>query len=137
VVEALTDTPEAPQDLGTHGSEMWHKTVSKMMEVEGLLTALDLSALEAYCRSWQAYMDADEYIKRNGLIVWTPQGGKASPAISARSMALSACYRYQQMFGMMPAARKKLPRVPKQTKEEEEQNPIAKIFEMRQRGAAS
>jgi len=56
----------APAWLGEHGRREWARIVKKLGDA-GVLESVDIVATEAYCRSYETWRRAEEWIDKNGL----------------------------------------------------------------------
>jgi P27 family predicted phage terminase small subunit len=75
----------------------------------GVLTRIDLVALEATCVAWQQLTKATRKIKADGQTYETHNGYQAPrPEVSIVSRTLREFRQYLGEFGMTPAARAKV-----------------------------
>jgi P27 family predicted phage terminase small subunit len=107
-VGALDKVPPAPKCLGRIGRAKWDETGGLLTGL-GLLTELDVDALEVYCAAWDEVRECDAEIKTSGAF-FTAESGYIGqhPAVVRRHKALDVIRRFQSEFGMTAAARTKV-----------------------------
>jgi len=100
--------PRAPTYLSKAAKAEWRRMGGRLLEV-GLMTALDETALAAYCQAFSNWVDANKEIQEQGATVWTAQGGLArSPWVSIAAEAWKEMTRMLGEFGMTPSSRSKV-----------------------------
>jgi len=103
--DSLTEVPRAPRSLGTVGKKVWKEATGLMVDA-GYLTALDLSALELYCRAHDEVATLDEEIANVGTTYTTEKGFVGQmPQVNQRFKWLDIIRRYQLEFWLTPTAR--------------------------------
>lgn len=95
-----------------HAIGKWNELVP-LIGASGVLTNLDSSALAVLCMSWADYMDAQDCIQDEGLILdsTTAAGNttrKANPAVSVRNAAEAKYRSGLADFGLNPTARARM-----------------------------
>src|SRR5690606_26210093 len=66
--------PPCPAHLDAEAKREWRRMV-KELEPLGLLTKIDRAALAAYCQAWSRWVQAEEMIRKTGMIVKAPNTG--------------------------------------------------------------
>jgi P27 family predicted phage terminase small subunit len=120
-VEAAILPP--PEHLTERAAREW-KRLMPMLTRAGLFTALDSSALEAYCVAYDLSVEAQEaFALKPKLVIELPNGfSQANPLLAIISGQQKAAADFGARFGLDPASRSKL-RVQK-PKAPEERNKI-------------
>jgi P27 family predicted phage terminase small subunit len=109
--EKLKNT-KPPFELTERGKKIW-KTISKRLEVCGLLTNIDLNALMRYCDIFDKWLLAKEMYDTKGSYYEVFNGGKscgyakAPWAVEYRGF-LRELLRLEGEFGMTPSARTRI-----------------------------
>lgn len=74
-----------------------------------LVTEFDRSALAAYCQAYGTWVEAERYIKKEGMISITPNGLPIQSAwLQIKNKALEQLHKYAVEFGFTPASRSKV-----------------------------
>jgi P27 family predicted phage terminase small subunit len=93
-----------PEWLDDLGSAEWDKVAPELIEI-GRLTALDTTALGAYCMAYSTFRRAQRELDK-GLLHKTESGIiRQSPYMSIASTAYEQLRKYAREFGLTPAAR--------------------------------
>jgi P27 family predicted phage terminase small subunit len=71
--------PKAPEGLSRKASAEWRRVVPEL-ERAGVLAEIDRGALTAYVTAWAHMQDAEEILKKEGLIRTTKDGAARHPA---------------------------------------------------------
>lgn len=112
-VDVLSHAPPAPQNLGAYARAEWNRVAPIMVDV-GMLTALDLVTLSAYCDAFGTWRTACDLIAAAalkeptyaGLIVLGPSGAPyLNPAQGVRQAAADKMVRYAAQLGLTPSSR--------------------------------
>ncbi len=114
--------PQCPSWLDTEAKACWQETVKELRHM-GVITMADRKALTAYCRAWSRWREAEEFIQTHGSVhVIKSDDGKPKylqqvPQVAIANRLLLIMNRYQQEFGLTPAARSRIqvdrPTIPK------------------------
>jgi len=104
--------PKCPDYLSADAKEEWNR-IGLELEVLGLLTELDRSALMGYCVAYGTFMEAEKVIQAvegdNKYIVKTKKGNIIQhPALAVRNKAMELMLKYLTEFGMSPSSRTKV-----------------------------
>lgn len=102
-----------PPDHFTETEKAEWKRIGKFLLDAGLITKLDLNVLEAYCRTYVRWVEAEEQVRRYGTVIKSPNGYPIqSPYLSIANKALEQMKSLMGELGLTPASRV---RIPKQT----------------------
>lgn len=102
--------PRPPKHFSALALEEWNRIVTELAE-NGLMTNLDRAALVAYCDFWEAYVIADERLKKKGGgLVYTSANGNMveNPYFSIKKRAAEIMHKFLIEFGMTPASRTRI-----------------------------
>lgn len=102
--DPITVVPKAPSHLTTVAKREWRRVCGQLIEL-GVLTDLDLAALEGYCSAYGRAVEADRALKKGGLTMLSPQGFIARPEVAIARTAWAEARRFAQEFGITPASR--------------------------------
>lgn len=106
--QAAVELPEPPTDLDEEALEEW-KRVGELLVRNKIITALDRTALEAYCRLYSRWRKAERKVQELGEVVKSPSGYPIqNPYLGVASRALDQLRSYLIEFGLTPAARSKV-----------------------------
>lgn len=111
--------PEPPERLTEVARLEWRR-VAKELHDAGILTSLDLTALEMYCTVFAQWVEAHEEMRKRpgGMVSSTPNGYKQQ---SAWFQVANVCLKQMQgllsEFGMTPATRARLKLIEEQPKQ--------------------
>lgn len=105
--------PRCPAWLDEEAKVAWKRIVPQLRDM-GVLTLIDADALTNYCDTWSRWKKAVLFLQKNGD-VYTIKGddGKLKyvqqlPQVAIARNLLAVLNRYQQEFGLTPAARCRL-----------------------------
>ena len=102
------ETPEPPTHLGRGGKAEWRRVARTLVDM-GLLTVLDLTALAAYCASYQLWVKAERSIAKKGETYTSSTGlEKTSPWVRIARDAKADMRIFASEFGLTPATRSRL-----------------------------
>jgi P27 family predicted phage terminase small subunit len=111
--------PEPPDFLRGYACDEWCR-VAPELHVLGLLTAVDVMPLAAYCSAYARWQDAEEVLRQmamknpvtgvtGALLIKTSAGdARANPLIRIADRAAADMIRYASEFGLTPAARARI-----------------------------
>jgi P27 family predicted phage terminase small subunit len=120
--------PVMPRGLSKEAAKEWRAIVPELREM-GVLTKIDGKALAAYCHSYARWMEAEEEIRRVGIVVqepiWDQTSGrlmgvkfKKNPAVTISETAMKIMKSFLVEFGMTPSSRSRV-RIEKPTEGDE------------------
>ena len=114
--ERLPEIPNPPKFLEGYAQAEWRR-VAPSLHTLGLLSALDIMPLAAYCVCYQRWRQAEERLgelaseqpESRGLLVKVKEGhSRRSPLVQIAASAAADMLRYASEFGMTPAARTRI-----------------------------
>lgn len=101
----LAEIPKPPSFLLPLAKKHWKK-MADQLQLCGLLTSIDLDAFAAMCNAYATWVDAQQNLKKTGMLVKSPNGyPMVSPYISISEKALNRLLQYQKEFGLTPSSR--------------------------------
>ena len=99
------EVPECPKWLTGIAREEWAR-VASALHAAGLLTRLDVSALEGYCACYGKWREAEQRLADEGLTILTPNGCvQAHPCQSISNQAQKLLLSWVKAFGLSPDSR--------------------------------
>lgn len=108
--------PRCPDFLTGEAALCWKRTASDLYDA-GLLTTVDRDALAAYCVAFARWRQAEEYVKKKGLVIFTSLktdedgnviGGNnpiQNPYLAIANKAFDQMCKLMAEFGMTPSSR--------------------------------
>lgn len=97
--------PKPPGHLGPEARREWRRA-GRLLMAMGLVSELDRSALAAYCQAWGRWVEAEEQLRKYGMVVKSPSGFPIqSPFLAVANKAMDQMRGYLVEFGMTPASR--------------------------------
>uniref|UniRef100_A0A6M3K3R3 Putative terminase n=1 Tax=viral metagenome TaxID=1070528 RepID=A0A6M3K3R3_9ZZZZ len=115
--------PPPPRYLDRYGKNEWRRVAGQLLKA-GLLTKVDRSALSAYCACYSTWLNAQDQIKKHGVLVKAPSGfPMQSPYLAISNKALEQMLKFLVEFGMTPSSRARV----KADKPEEKKDPLAEF----------
>ena len=112
-------TPPAPKHLSDEARREWRRMAPHLHRL-GLLTKVDMPALEGYCAAYARWVEAERKIdETGGEIIETKNGNMIqNPWLAVANRAMKEMQDWLREFGMTPSSRSKV-RVDKQDGEDE------------------
>jgi P27 family predicted phage terminase small subunit len=111
----LQAIPDCPEHITGLAREEWERMAEDLFEC-GLLTVIDRVALEGYCVAYARWVDAEEAIKKHGVLVKSPNGfPMQSPLLAIANKAMAQLRGYLAEFGMTPSSRSRITATPPNT----------------------
>jgi P27 family predicted phage terminase small subunit len=102
------EIPPCPEHLSEAAKAEWQRMSEQLYQL-GLLTALDLALLAAYCQAWGRWLEAERHLEEEGAILASPDGGlMLSPWIPIAGKAMNQMHRLLVEFGMTPSSRTRI-----------------------------
>lgn len=99
------EVPECPKWLTGIAEEEWNR-VAPALHAAGLLTSLDLCALEGYCACYGKWRQAEQQLAEEGLMILTPNGStQIHPCQSISNQAQKLLLSWVKAFGLSPDSR--------------------------------
>jgi P27 family predicted phage terminase small subunit len=99
---------KAPKHLGTIARAEWDRVVPELQRL-GLYTDVDHAALEAYCASYERWIQAEAILKDEGLTFTTEKGYIGQrPEVGIVQSSLQLIKTFCSEFGLTPSARARM-----------------------------
>ena len=100
-----TNLPEPPDHLSEEAKSEWER-VGQLLTGLGMVSDLDRAGLAAYCQAWGRWVEAEESLRKCGLVVKSPNGYlMQSPFLAIANKAMEQMKALLIEFGMTPASR--------------------------------
>ncbi len=93
-----------PECLQEQAIPVYKKCAQDLKDL-GLFTNHDAIALACFCNSLMIYLELQEDLQQNGLMVMTKKGRRPNPALKACNTAYNELCKGFSQFGMSPADR--------------------------------
>ncbi len=106
-IEPKKGCPDRPTGLDKIARERWDLLAPQLVEL-GVLTLVDGSVLEGFCRHYSRAVQADRAIDKHGMIVETPFGPKLNPAVRVSRESWTVLNQLGSKLGLSPADRARL-----------------------------
>lgn len=106
-------TPRCPRWLDARAKKMWNALV-KLLDEMKVLTIADGHALARYCQTWVQWRKYDEFVMAHGAVYTVKDQNGNIKMVRTFPQALLAerlnlqLLRYEQEFGLTPAARTRI-----------------------------
>jgi P27 family predicted phage terminase small subunit len=112
------EIPECPDFVQGAGRREWRR-MSALLANSNLLTAVDRTALAAYCTLYDRWLDAERQVRKGGTILLTKTGYPVlNPHVTLAQKTLAQLQKFLVEFGMTPSSRSRL-RIEKPATEED------------------
>jgi P27 family predicted phage terminase small subunit len=100
--------PQAPAHLSEDAKKEWRRLGRQLLRM-GLMTEIDRPALALYCQAWGRWLEAEDALKRYGVMVKSSAGFPVqSPYLAVANKAMEQMRSLLSEFGMSPASRTKV-----------------------------
>lgn len=100
--------PTAPRFLEGEAKKEWNRMV-KLLLALNLVTEVDRAALAAYCQAWARWIEAEEAIRSDGMVIETDKGNLIqSPYVGIANQAMKQMRAFLVEFGMTPSSRSRV-----------------------------
>lgn len=97
--------PQCPPHLSDEAKKEW-KRMTKDLAQLGLLSKIDRAALALYCQAWGRWIEAEEALRKHGVMVKSPNGyPMQSPYLAVANKAMEQMRAMLTEFGMSPSSR--------------------------------
>src|SRR5262249_33949181 len=115
-VQIVAARPKMPKDLPAVAQAEWKRLVKELYR-RGVLTRVESSALEIYCRMFARWKAASEEVEKRGVLIettWTDSEGTEhsklieNPASKVAARLESNLRQMLQQFSATPASREKV-----------------------------
>ena len=103
-----SDNLVMPKGMSVKAVECWGE-VSKNLKQAGILTNLDNHALMLYCEAYARWVDANDNLKLEGVVIIAKSGFPVqSPYLAIANKAFDQMTKLLTEFGMTPSSRSKV-----------------------------
>ena len=120
--------PSPPEHLGEAAVGEW-KRVGRLLNRIGVLTRVDMAALEGYCVAYGRWVEAELKVKELGAIVTTSNKNLIqNPYLAVANRAMKEMRTWMAEFGITPSSRSRV-ELPMAEPEDE----LAKLLSRRSR----
>ena len=100
--------PPCPAHLTGEARLEWRRA-SRLLAQMGLLSRMDKAALALYCQAWGRWVEAEEGLKKHGVMVKSPNGfPMQSPYLAVANEVMEQLRALLAEFGMTPSSRTRL-----------------------------
>jgi P27 family predicted phage terminase small subunit len=104
--------PRCPGHLGPEAKREWRRLAPQLARL-GLLSKIDREALALFCQAWARWVEAEEALKRYGVMVKSPNGfPMQSPYLAIANKAMEQMRALLAEFGMSPSSRTRVHATP-------------------------
>lgn len=104
ITGGLAGVPRPPEHLSDVAAEEWNRVAPDLV-ARKILHETALSTLSGYCMAVAGARKADESIAKHGLLIDTPAGPKANPAVRMSTQYLEIARRHAVELGLTPSSR--------------------------------
>lgn len=112
--------PRCPSHLSDEAKREWHRVARDLANL-GLLSRIDRAALANYCQAWGRWVEAEEALRKYGVMVKSPNGfPMQSPYLAVANKAMEQIRAMLTEFGMSPSSRTRVHAEPAGTDAEDE-----------------
>ncbi len=100
-----TTVPSCPAHLDVEAKKEWRR-ITRELSAIGLVSKIDMAALAVYAVAWSRWVEAEQKLKRFGVIIKSPSGYPIqSPYLAVANQAVKQMTSMLTEFGMTPASR--------------------------------
>jgi P27 family predicted phage terminase small subunit len=100
--------PSCPAWLQGEGRKEYFRVARLLMELR-VITDADRTALAAYAQQYQRWIDAEDMIRKSGILIKSPNGFlMQNPCLPIANTALKNMQRLMSEFGLTPASRTRI-----------------------------
>jgi P27 family predicted phage terminase small subunit len=125
------EIPRCPAHLGLEAKREWRRT-SRELAGFGLLTRIDRAALALYCEAWGRWVEAEEALRKYGVMIKAPSGfPMQSPYLAIANKAMEQIRALLTEFGMSPSSRTRV----HAAAVAEEDDPLEQLLRRKREGA--
>ncbi len=104
--------PACPDHLGAEAKKEWARLSKELLDL-GLLTKVDRGALALYCAAWGRWVEAEQALRKHGVLVKSPSGyPMQSPYLAIANKAMEQMRALLTEFGMSPSSRARVHALP-------------------------
>ena len=103
--KARVALPRCPAHLSGEAKKEWRR-LGRQLAALGLMSSIDRGALAMYCQAWGRWVEAEEALKKYGMMVKSPSGfPMQSPYLAIANKAMEQMRALLTEFGMSPSSR--------------------------------
>jgi P27 family predicted phage terminase small subunit len=122
--------PRCPGHLGPEAKREWRRLAPQLARL-GLLSKINREALALFCQAWARWVEAEEALKRYGVMVKSPNGfPMQSPYLAVANKAMEQMRALLAEFGMSPSSRTRVHATP----QVDEDDPMERLLREGERG---
>lgn len=100
--------PKPPTHIKGKARKEWTRIAALLHEMD-LLSSVDLTALAMYCQLYERWLEAEDHIRRDGMVAITEKGYPVqSPYVGIASNAMKQMKGLLTEFGMTPSSRSRV-----------------------------
>jgi len=104
--------PRSPAHLSDTAKAEWRR-LGHILVAMGVMTEADGGALALLCTSWSRWLEAEEQLRRYGIVIKSPSGYPIqSPYLSIARQSMAELHSLLSEFGLTPAGRSRVTAVP-------------------------
>jgi P27 family predicted phage terminase small subunit len=104
----LSTNLRPPAWLDPVAADRWRKLVPELRAL-GLLTVVDIDSLEAYCKAYSRWREAEEFLDDSGMTTRTESGySQQRPQVAIARGYAEQMRKFASEFGLTPASRSRL-----------------------------
>lgn len=109
-VEPDISVPKPPASLCKEGKQHWNKT-AKLLAKMRVMSDADVDALNLYVETWLRWQEANDAVKKSGLIIKSPNDYPIqNPMLAVANKAQEQCLKLLTEFGLTPSSRTRVNR---------------------------
>ena len=114
--QLLAVVPKPPVYLSNYAKMEWKRSARVLVDAR-ILHRMDLPAFEAYCDSYSTWRQANDILKKTGLVVVNQAGFEvAHPAVVIARNSKDQMNKFGAEFGLNPMARSRIPKLPEESR---------------------
>ena len=106
-------------------SRCWDR-ICEYMDGMKILTTVDSEILELYCRAYGKWREAEEKIRKAGLVIETATTTRVNPYVTVSNALVKQMTSLLSEIGLTPSSRSRLHATPQDSSE-----PVAKLMKRR------
>jgi len=100
---------QVPKFLGEEGKKEWKRIYKVLMDEDKDFTDKDIKLLELYCKNYEKWLQAEEFIIQNGSSYICQTGYPSQyPEVNISNNSQKNMLSYMKELGLTPAARSRM-----------------------------
>ena len=120
ILDALVAAPRCPSHLKGEAQKTWRE-MAKLLTAMGVLTAVDLHALEALCVVYARWVEAEVKLEEYGTMLSNAGRIYPSPYLRIADNSAKEMRAWMNEFGVTPSSRSRV-RVDKKPEKKDQEN---------------